>query len=241
MGGGFGLYIHNYHRSSRDLVNGFFLSLPVFFFYEGGVLLLPLDERNAADLIFRNILERIGFHSLMVFNTILLFFFLVAGLVVIKRKVSLFPIYPLLVVESAMYALALCPLVFFMEGQFIPLLAQETSGCPDILSGLIFSLGAGLYEEIFFRLILTGCFYLFLKRVLTLPGILAASLSLLISAVLFSLFHHLGSGSSPFNAVFFLYRFFAGIFLSAIFIFRGFAAAVYTHALYDVFIHLQVT
>ena len=99
--------------------------------------------------------------------------------------------------------------------------------------------GPGLYEEIFFRLILAGGLFLLLKKVLALPGALSAAISILISAAVFSLFHHIGHGSPPIDGVYFFYRFLAGIFLSAVFILRGFAAAVYTHALYDIFVLLR--
>ena len=46
--------------------------------------------------------------------------------------------------------------------------------------------------------------------------------------------HYTGAIGDSFSVHSFLFRFVAGIILSAIFIFRGLGIAVYTHATYDV-------
>ena len=51
-----------------------------------------------------------------------------------------------------------------------------------------------------------------------------------------SAIHHIGVMGDPFTLGTFLFRFFAGILLAVIFHVRGFAVAVYTHAIYDIFV-----
>jgi hypothetical protein len=57
----------------------------------------------------------------------------------------------------------------------------------------------------------------------------------LVSAVLFSAAHHI-VGGEPWRVGVFVYRILCGLIFAALFQWRGFAVAVYTHALYDVFV-----
>ena len=107
-------------------------------------------------------------------------------------------------------------------------------------------LGAGIYEELLFRLIL-------------LPAIIALlcgcgitrSVSLVtaiaVGSLLFSLAHYrfdLTIGSlqlanvtgDPFDLVTFSFRFLAGVIFSLLFVYRGFGVAAGAHALYDIFL-----
>jgi hypothetical protein len=54
--------------------------------------------------------------------------------------------------------------------------------------------------------------------------------------VIFSGFHYLGAGSEAFAITSFAFRTVLGLMLAAVYIFRGFATAVYAHFLYDVYV-----
>ena len=71
-----------------------------------------------------------------------------------------------------------------------------------------------------------------------LPTAVVASLSVVISSGLFSLFHHVGVYGEPFTISAFTFRFTAGAVLALLFYARGFAVAAWTHSLYDVFLIL---
>ena len=102
----------------------------------------------------------------------------------------------------------------------------------------VMSLGAGVYEETVFRLgIMTGVAVL-LEKVAGLRRFIAVTLALLVSAVLFSAMHHIPPYGDPLHLGVFLFRVLAGIFFGLIFWYRGFAVAVYTHALYDIYVLL---
>jgi membrane protease YdiL (CAAX protease family) len=101
---------------------------------------------------------------------------------------------------------------------------------------IVMSLGAGVYEETVFRLgIMTGIVAL-LTRVLGLRRWLAVVLALIVSAALFSAMHHIPPYGDPFRVGLFLFRLLAGICFGLIYWYRGFAVAVYTHALYDLYV-----
>ena len=58
------------------------------------------------------------------------------------------------------------------------------------------------------------------------------------SSTLFSAIHHLGPLGDPFSVWVFTFRLLAGLVFGVIYWFRGFAVAVYTHALYDMYVLL---
>ena len=58
-------------------------------------------------------------------------------------------------------------------------------------------------------------------------------LIVVVSSVLFSAVHHV---VEPFNFSVFVFRTFAGLVFSTLYLLRGFAVAAWTHALYDVWV-----
>jgi hypothetical protein len=110
-------------------------------------------------------------------------------------------------------------------------------------------LGAGIYEELFFRLMLIPALVGGLATVCTCSKTRLFS-AVLISSVLFSAAHYrweidLGAiyWASDFGEAFswttFLFRATAGLFFAGLFVTRGFGIAVGAHALYDVLVVLS--
>lgn len=142
-----------------------------------------------------------------------------------------------MVLESCIYALTL--------GSVIIVIMQEVLGF-SLTAGaalamgragevLVVALGAGVYEELVFRLgVMAGgavlLVHLGVRRSLAIVAAGAAS------AILFSLAHHLGSHGEPFELAVFTYRLLAGAVFALIFYYRSLAHAVYTHFLYDLYV-----
>ena len=59
---------------------------------------------------------------------------------------------------------------------------------------------------------------------------------MLVSAVLFAAHHHPPIGSEPFHSMRFLFRAAAGLFLGALFVYRGYGVAAGTHVLYNLMV-----
>ncbi len=99
---------------------------------------------------------------------------------------------------------------------------------------LMVSLGAGIYEELLFRVILVSA----LARLATAGfgwkplagGIFATGFG----ALIFSGFHYIGPLGDTLTLSSFVFRMVAGLLLSGLFLLRGFGIAAWTHALYDV-------
>jgi membrane protease YdiL (CAAX protease family) len=131
--------------------------------------------------------------------------------------------------------------------------APSTVESAGRIAGLIMSCGAGFYEELAFRVVLFGLggkllVWLFAhERVDVLAGTDAkpkrsfrAALVLLawglIAAVVFSAIHYIGPMGDTFQLASFVARAMLGAILTLVFVARGFAIAVWTHALYDMWI-----
>jgi hypothetical protein len=101
---------------------------------------------------------------------------------------------------------------------------------------MVLSIGAGVYEELLFRLVLITVLNFLLVDVFKLSLAKAIPIIIITSAVLFSLYHYLGAEKPAWDT--FLFRTAAGIYFAAIYIFRGFGIDVGSHAAYDVIVVL---
>jgi len=110
----------------------------------------------------------------------------------------------------------------------------------SLLANIVTGIGAGIYEELVFRLILICVLMFLFQDILRFSRKNSIILSVLVSAALFSAHHHIvfldgqfGQGC-PFNWTEFSFRTIAGIYFALLFVVRGFAIAAGTHALYDI-------
>jgi hypothetical protein len=74
------------------------------------------------------------------------------------------------------------------------------------------------------------------ERVMGMRRFVAVVLGLGLSSAAFSAVHHLGPLGDPLAVWIFVFRMLAGVLFGLLFWFRGFAVAVYTHAIYDVIV-----
>lgn len=137
------------------------------------------------------------------------------------------------------------------HGAHVVPIATEHPAMAGPFVGFVMSLGAGFYEELMFRVILFGLglkLILFLatrqklglfgpdQRRWSLSTVLIALTWALAAAAVFSGVHYVGALADTFAMPSFVYRFVLGLVLTLIFVTRGFAVAVWTHALYDVWV-----
>jgi CAAX prenyl protease-like protein len=101
---------------------------------------------------------------------------------------------------------------------------------------LILCLGAGIYEELVFRLIIITVLTLVMKDLLQFSRLPATLGVVLVSAVLFSGYHYLGPETFRWRT--FAFRTLAGIYFGALFLTRGFGVTAATHAAYDILVLL---
>lgn len=131
------------------------------------------------------------------------------------------------VLEASIYA--------FTLGSVITLVLDRLLGLGLSGGSLVSAIGAGVHEELVFRLgLLAG-----LVGVLRDRGRGGVALAFAISAVAFAAAHHLGAHGEPFSAHAFAFRALAGAAFGAMFWFRSLAHAVYAHVLYDLVVALR--
>ena len=130
-----------------------------------------------------------------------------------------------MILEAAIYALTL--------GALITLVVDRLLGLGIDGNSMVAALGAGVHEELVFRLGL----FAGLVALLTCAGAIAGSRSRSRSSCRrysSRRAHHVGAHGEPFTAHAFAFRTLAGCAFGAMFWFRSFAHAVYAHVLYDV-------
>ncbi len=222
----------------RDLATDFVLVLPVLVAYNLGLLLTGFRAMNGVDFVTRSAVALVGLRGFLVVNAVAAVALVVAARGARRRSPlgqGLRPeaIVPMLV-ESLVLALFMgVAIIAVMRAPFR--LQVAALGPADRFVG---SLGAGFFEETVFRLGLLNLVFLVANRWLRITATPAWVAAFAIASALFSLVHYVGFGADRFEAATFVYRFLAGVYLAAVYRFRGFAVAVYTHALYDLHVLL---
>jgi membrane protease YdiL (CAAX protease family) len=110
----------------------------------------------------------------------------------------------------------------------------------DVWSRLTISIGAGLYEELMFRMLLIGALHTLLVDVAGARARLGAAIAIIISAAAFAWYHPLEDPAAPAGLSWprLAFYFLAGVYFGTLFIMRGFGIVVGVHALYDIMIVL---
>ena len=240
-----------YLRLSRTHSYSLALAVPLLLLYEAGAVWVARTSdvplRNGADVLLRTLLAAGGVQTTLALTALLLL--VVLALVVSERRRAPAPlrggVFVGMLAESAVYALLFGVVVgtatqWVMQGIGAPLSADGgMMARVPLAQGIVLSLGAGIYEELLFRVLLAGgLFVLFTQG--GLPRVRSGVFAALLSALAFSAFHYLGPYGDPWALSSFTFRFLAGLAFSALFLLRGFGIAAWTHALYDVFLLLAL-
>jgi hypothetical protein len=259
-----------YWLLSRTHTYSLLLALPLLLAYELLLLLVnrlrPGDRAvaNMAELALRRVLAGIGAGGAAVLVVALI----AVALLLIGRERRLQPTLPLwplrswvfaaMLLESAAWALVLGRGVGWLTAR---LTLAPPSGPHSVLAlgaqslsrgeGFVLSLGAGLFEELLFRVILVSgasAALLALQRVavvgdflsqLGLAGPTRTTLFVsVLSALSFSIMHYVGGYGDRFQLASFTFRFLAGLAFTAVYLWRGFGIVAWSHALYDLGVYL---
>ena len=217
---------------------------PILLIYEVGVLLLgPQAMRNGADLWLRHFLDATGFGQYFLLP-LLTVFALLAWHHLTHEPWKFSPrLLGLMLAESALFSVILLGFVQF-QGRVMEI-SQLTVAIQSVeqlawatkLKQVVGYFGAGIYEELLFRLLLLPLLTILFRGlgVTTRKSLVAA---IILSGLFFSAAHYqvFTSVGDTFEWFSFTFRFVAGIFFALLFTYRGFGIAVGTHTLYDVLV-----
>jgi len=237
--------LSRYLQETRAPLTAAALTLPLLCMYGLGTLALP-EARNGADLLTHGLALGFaaagwpgwqpwaGFYGGLIAINLGMVYWLSQ-----RSRISLNMVPPLLL-ECAVYAVLTGTAADWLTDQVLHAarthLAQaEAAGAPHIgsLTGVIISAGAGLHEELVFRLFGIGV----VARAWLGEGWRTKATHVvaiaLVSSLLFAGVHHL---VEPFTWSAMVFRTVAGLVFASLYLARGFAVAAWTHALYDVWI-----
>ncbi|PRQ03389.1 CAAX amino terminal protease self- immunity [Enhygromyxa salina] len=232
------------HLAGRvDPLTSAIFVFPLFIVYQLGILLSR--GLNGVDFVTASLVElceRDLGNYLVILSGMLIAY--AALLLLLRQRESFDPkaFVPVLA-ESTFYALSMGSIILFVMHHFVELVpglsasgelsAALASGL-TLLDVIVISAGAGLHEELIFRLVGVGGLSWLLAGAMGEKQAWVAAL--LISSLSFSLAHHLGPSGEPFVFAAFVYRTLAGVFFALIYQVRGLAVAVWTHAIYDIYV-----
>jgi len=228
-----------YLDKSKDLGTSLLLVIPLFVVYQIGVLATG-GVRNGVDFL-SDVMWLISDGQTLNYlgiNVVILLAFI--GLTLyLRRKGHFSPgVFPYVLAESAIYAMFLGTAILqTMSWLGMGKLLAAGSGAEyGLIASIVLSLGAGVYEETVFRLIGMGGLFTLGTKAFNMPAWMSAVFAVILSSLVFSGIHYIGSLGDAFTLGSFMFRFFAGVILAVIFYLRGFAVAVYTHAIYDIIV-----
>lgn len=237
--------IGSYFRATREPRYSVLFALPLLLLYESLAMVLgPVagGVRNAADVVLRQLAYSIaGPYALPLLGAALLGFG--AWLVVRDARAHGWRMRPrwfgLMLVESAVLAVVFGFVVATVTANLLGVLtlaAQSDAAPTGAAVWLMLSLGAGLYEELVFRVLLVTGITALGVRLLGMKRNASLATAVVASAVLFSVAHHIGPFGDQWELPVLAYRFVAGLAFSAMYAVRGFGVTAWTHALYDVWV-----
>ena len=219
-----------YWIASRRPLAGLVFVAPLLVVYEVGVLLLGVQ--TGADAFMRRLLELLGFgqHFLLPILTVCI----LLGWHYLSREPWQLSgsIISAMAIESLLLGVCL-RMISFVQDMVV---AMSVGGKFKDAVGY---LGAGIYEELLFRLILLGLLAWALRRAGASPrvGLIVAAI---LTSLLFAAAHYriVWPGGDDFQWFSFTFRFLAGMYFSVVFIYRGFGIAAGSHAAYDILVRV---
>ncbi|MGQ0703508.1 MAG: CPBP family intramembrane glutamic endopeptidase [Gemmatimonadales bacterium] len=241
----------SYWRDSRAPRHSLLFVLPLLVLYEFLAFALTRAEltqvRSGADVLLKSVFLLVGGrYGLSLFAGALA----ALGIALVWRdRRAHGPIRPRLfggmLLESVLYASLLGGVAstltsLLLHGRLTLALPQPGSatgfGELELPTQLMISLGAGLYEELLFRVLLVSGLAAAARVLLGLRPLGAGIVAAVLGALGFSLFHYLGPLGDPFTLGSFTFRAVAGLLFSTLYLLRGFGITAWSHALYDIFL-----
>ncbi len=227
--------LSQYLNSSKSFHYSLILTLPVLAIYEFGILLLFKDSffelRNTGEILLRSFFEYLGLNNPIIVSSILLVLFIVIMVrgYKIEKKPGIHANYFIyMLLESMLWG----SLVFICLQLFTQLPLQIVTMQEKLLN-VNLAIGAGIFEELIFRLVLIGSILIILDRGIALDRRVSVPLAILLSAIVFASFHLF---MEVYSFPVFSQRVFGGILLGTLFYLRGYGISVYAHIIYNILI-----
>jgi len=220
-------------------------ALPLLLLYELLAFALSRSElsevRNGADVLLKSVFIALGGrYGLTAFSFLL---FGTASFFIWRDWRANGPVRPRLLVgmlgEAVLYAALLGVVAsaltsLLLHGRLV--IAGSSLAGLGLPAQLMVSLGAGIYEELLFRVLLVSGLAALARLVFGWSRVAAGMFAAVLGALVFSFFHYVGPYGDEFALGSFTFRAVAGLLFSGLYLLRGFGITAWSHALYDVFL-----
>jgi membrane protease YdiL (CAAX protease family) len=236
---------HDYWELTRQPLPSLIFILPLLFLYEAGVAFLgepgTVGLRNGADHWLRQGILSLGVQATFVLPSLMVMSLAAWHVYGKYRREFSLEAYAGMVAESLLFAILL-----IVIGQTQDLLSQRINFSDLMLSvspqaGLAIGfIGAGLYEEFLFRLVLLSGLWAGLNAC-RIPSSWSLGLAVVASSVMFAGAHYIGPAGDTYTHFGFIFRLMAGFYFAGLFVFRGLGIAVGAHAVYDLIVGLSLS
>lgn len=213
-------------QSQRPLVILAYL-MPFVLLYEMGARFYRVDV--VAYRLFRELPAWFGIYGRGVPAALLILTLLIWHLVIRDRWHIQIRTLLWMLLESAVLALPVLAIAILCR-RYVPAAASSHQPAAALWS---ISLGAGVYEELMFRFYGCGLLRLIAEKSMGLKALACTIAVVLVSSVLFSLYHYLGE---PFSVFTFVFRTVAGAYFATLFLYRGLGITAGSHAIYDLIV-----
>ncbi len=238
----------DYWLTAREPRYSILFAFPLLLLYELLALLISHSAfagvRNGADVLLKTLFVSLGGRTgLAIFGTLLIG---IGGWVVWRdhrRRGGRINsrVFVGMFAESLVYAALLGGVVSTLTAWLLPgplYTLQGSQIAIPVGTQLVISLGAGIYEELLFRVLLVSGLFA-LGSYLGWRKPVALAVAIVGSALIFSGFHYVGPLGDELTLPSFTFRAIAGLLLSGLYVARGLGIAAWTHALYDVGVTLM--
>lgn len=232
--------VRHYFTSTHTLLYSYLISLPLLLAYEILIFIAQPDTeqvvRISVDVWIKRLFSYIGPDVL----SITLIFVALLGVFVLYRERDRLSTLKAgyfggMIIEASVYAFVLALLISATVSNLLQMVQTSPMEQLSLLQQFALSLGAGIYEELFFRVILVSGLLFIFKKIFS-HQYLSYACAITVAAVIFSLVHYVGVMGDPFSFGSFLFRFLFGLALNAVYVWRGFGMAAWTHAIYDLMV-----
>ena len=199
----------SYWTQSRSPLYSFLFTIPIFVIYEIGIFFISKDDvwvlRNGADALMRQLLASFGIFGLYGIGAIFLFAFII---VFLRQKQQWdktdihFDYLLLMTAESAVWALCL----YFLLSNILVGLMNPIG--KTIIQQVTLAIGAGIYEEFLFRVLLSYGLNGILGFIFQWSVNIRRWGAMIVAAGIFSAFHFIGEYGDYFFLRFISFTFF---------------------------------
>ncbi len=235
-----------YWQASRSPRYSLLFALPLLLGYEALAVALPMREtqgvRNGAEVLLRSVFDAaVGAWGAAAFGAVMIG---LAGFLVVRDvRANGAPargsVFARMMLESLLLAAVFAVTASLITRRLLDVahllaIAAPAADPIDAPTRLMVSLGAGIFEELLFRVVLVSALLAAARVVFGTGATASTVIAVSLSALIFSASHYIGPFGDKLALPSFLFRTVAGLLFSVIYVLRGFGIVAWTHALYDV-------